>query len=421
MASKCKCKCKIISLGTINKKFLLIIIHVIACLISMLIKKKTRFFSEKNDHPIVYCIIYSLGLCFSFIFLVIYKLYNKKKEQANKTDIEQNYLISLLVPNQTKVISIIEKFLFISLVAGIDYLSLAISSFFLIYGGNYINSWPVIIISMTLFSYLFLKVKLYSHHYLSMSIIIILGLLYNVLLEVFTKENMEKNYIYFIAFFCSEILNSLVYFLYKYYMHIKYIISFEILFYQGLIELSFGIITLIITTSINKVDNFIAFCKDLDVKEGLLIAALILTNFISSIFMITIINIFSPFHIFLSNALTDFLSFFSVIYISKGLNNKGEKIDAYVIILCILFFIIGLFMILIYIEIIQLDFCGLSNMTIKNIQLRAQLDCLENIEKNEDDKYGIDTKGDEYTIELTEDNFYRAISFDSNSPNNINE
>ena len=399
MASKCKCKCKIISLGTINKKFLLIIIHVIACLISMLIKKKTKFFSEKNDHPIVYCIIYSLGLCFSFIFLVIYKLYNKKKEQANKTDIEQNYLISLLVPNQTKVISIIEKFLFISLV----------------------NSWPVIIISMTLFSYLFLKVKLYKHHYLSMVIIIIIGLFYNVLLDVFDKENMKNNYKFFITFLCSEILNSLVYFLYKYYMHIKYIISFEIIFYQGIIELIFGIITLIITTSINKVDNFIAFCNELNAKEGLLIAALILTNFISSIFMITIINIFSPFHIFLSTALTDFLSFFSVIYTSKGLNNKGEKIEAYVIILAILFFIIGLFMILIYIEIIQLDFCGLSNMTIKNIQLRAQLDCLENIEKSEDDKYGIDTKGDEYTIELTEDNSNLAISFDSNSPININE
>ena len=63
-------------------------------------------------------------------------------------------------------------------------------------------------------------------------------------------------------------------------MHIKYIISFEILFYQGLIELSFGIITLIITTSINKVDNFIDFCKKLDVKEGLLIVGLILILYI---------------------------------------------------------------------------------------------------------------------------------------------
>ena len=164
MASKCRCKCKIISLGTINKKFLLIIIHVIACLISMLIKKKTKFFSEKNDHPIVYCIIYSLGLCFSFIFLVIYKFHNKKKKR-DKIEVEQNYLISLLVPNQAKVISFMEKFLLFSLVAGLDYLSLVISSLFWIYGANYVNSWPVVIISMTLFSYLFLKMKLYRHHY----------------------------------------------------------------------------------------------------------------------------------------------------------------------------------------------------------------------------------------------------------------
>ena len=92
--------------------------------------------------------------------------------------------------------------------------------------------------------------------------------------------------------------------------------------------------------------------------------------------------------------------------------NNGEEIEAYVIVLSVLFFIICLFMILVYIEIIQLNFCGLSNMTIKNIQLRAQLDCLENIGKIEDDKNRIDTKGDGYIIELTEENSMRLTSFD---------
>ena len=410
MASKCKCKCKLISLGQINKKFLLIIILVIFSLCSMLIRTKTKFFSDKQEHPIVYCLTYSLSLCFSFIFLVIYKFHNKKKKR-DKIEVEQNYLISLLVPNQAKVISFMEKFLLFSLVAGLDYLSLVISSLFWIYGANYVNSWPVVIISMTLFSYLFLKMKLYRHHYLSIIIIIIIGLLYNVLLDVFEAKNISENYIYFITFLCTEILHSLVYFLYKYYMHIKYIISFEILFYQGLIELSFGIITLIITTSINKVDNFIDFCNELDVKEGLLIIFLIITNFISNALLITIINIFSPFHIFLADALSGFLSFFSTLIENKGMNN-GEEIEAYVIVLSVLFFIICLFMILVYIEIIQLNFCGLSNMTIKNIQLRAQLDCLENIGKIEDDKNRIDTKGDGYIIELTEENSMRLTSFD---------
>ena len=194
MASKCKCKCKLISLGQINKKFLLIIILVIFSLCSMLIRTKTKFFSDKQEHPIVYCLTYSLSLCFSFIFLVIYKFHNKKKKR-DKIEVEQNYLISLLVPNQAKVISFMEKFLLFSLVAGLDYLSLVISSLFWIYGANYVNSWPVVIISMTLFSYLFLKMKLYRHHYLSIIIIIIIGLLYNVLLDVFEAKNISENYI----------------------------------------------------------------------------------------------------------------------------------------------------------------------------------------------------------------------------------
>ena len=72
-------------------------------------------------------------------------------------------------------------------------------------------------------------------------------------------------------------------------------------------------------------------------------------------------------------------------------------------------------MILVYIEIIQLNFCGLSNMTIKNIQLRAQLDSLTDLEKSEDDKRGIDTKGNEYTIELMEDNSMDKLNIDNYS------
>jgi hypothetical protein len=72
-------------------------------------------------------------------------------------------------------------------------------------------------------------------------------------------------------------------------------------------------------------------------------------------------------------------------------------------------------MILVYIEIIQLNFCGLSNMTIKNIQLRAQLDSLTDAGKSEDDKRGIDSKGNEYIFELMEDNLMNKDSIDSNN------
>ena len=414
MVSKCKCKCKSLSLGTISKKFIFIIIQIIVNFGLMAIKRQSQFFQETNRHPIVYCITYSLGLCLSFILLLIYKKRNKK---IIHSDVEQNNLITAPIQQKVVSISIIEKFLLFSLVAGLDYLSMAISALFWTNKAKYINDWPIIIIFMALFSYLILKVKLYRHHYVSMFTIIILGMLYNILMEVFDPENMKKNYEFFIAFFCTEIINAFIFFLYKYYMLIKFLISFEILFYQGLIELLFGIITLIITTSIDKEDNFFVFCKDLNndeykPKQILLCVALIVVNFLNTSLVITIIDYFSPFYTFLSNALSDFLFFFLYLY---ELQNQEEKIilEAYVIILCVLFLILCIFMILVYIEIIQLNFCGLSNMTIKNIQLRAQLDSLTDAGKSEDDKKGIDSKGNEYTIELMEDNSMDMASINS--------
>ena len=42
-------------------------------------------------------------------------------------------------------------------------------------------------------------------------------------------------------------------------------------------------------------------------------------------------------------------------------------------------------MILVFIEIIQLNFCGLSTMTKKNIELRARLDAMLNDDNNDDE------------------------------------
>ena len=317
MVSKCKCKCKSLSLGTINKKFIFIIIQVVVNFGLMAIKRQSQFFQETNRHPIVYCITYSLGLCLSFILLLIYKKRNKK---IIHSDVEQNNLIAFTAPIQQKVvsISIIEKFLLFSLVAGLDYLSMAISALFWTNKAKYINDWPIIIVFMALFSYLILKVKLYRHHYVSMFTIIILGILYNILMEVFDSKNMSENYEFFIAFFCTEIINAFIFFLYKYYMLIKFLISFEILFYQGLIELILGIITLLITTSIDKVDNFFTFCDALNEdtkkpKQILLFVALIVITFLNTSLIITIIDYFSPFYIFLTNALSDFFFFFLLI------------------------------------------------------------------------------------------------------------
>ena len=346
-----------------------------------------------------------------FILLLIYKKRNKNKSRINSEEIEQNY------PNapinnkeQEKGISAKNKFLMILFVSSIDYIAMFLSSYFWITDKNYINTWPVNIIFMTLFSYWILKTKLYKHHYLAIATIIIFGIIYNIIMDVFTYENITKNYKNYISFFFTEILFSLNYFLIKYLMHIKYMISYEILFYEGVFELALGIITYIITTSINKLDNFIDFCKE--IKENplqvLVIIGLIIINFLYNTFLFIIIDAFSPFHIFLSNVLSEFIVFIYTFF------EFNENYDYTKIILGFILLILCLFMILVYIEIIELNFCGLSNMTIKNIELRARLDSLIDKVKSDDNNKKIDLKGNEYTIELKEDNFSDRQSIDSN-------
>ena len=67
-------------------------------------------------------------------------------------------------------------------------------------------------------------------------------------------------------------------------------------------------------------------------------------------------------------------------------------------------------MVLVFIEIIHLNFCGLSYMTKKNIEERARIDAMQNDDNDNDDKNDcyIKNKDDEtinlgeYSIELKE-------------------
>ena len=101
--------------------------------------------------------------------------------------------------------------------------------------------------------------------------------------------------------------------------------------------------------------------------------------------------------------------------------NISSKIN--ITIICSIFLVLCLFMSLIFIEIIQLNFCGLSTMTKKNIEERARIDSMLNDENDNDedikennkekkseniDEKRISIKG--YSVELNE------LSIDKNTP-----
>ena len=369
MSKKCK-----ISLGKINRYISLIFLALLPYALLSYVEEESKFFNENNLHPIIYSIIYSLGLCLSFIFLIIYKIRNRTRTEKNSSLLIEN--INISIHFGVKKISKKEKFLWILLVSVIDFLSNNIYNIYWINFNNYLNIWASTITFMSLFSFFLLNKKLY--------------ILYNIVFDRFSIKNIKAYYDYYLAFFSSDILLNLSLVLYKFLIMKKYIVSYEILFYRGLIELILSIITLIITTKCGFIDSFWQFVDEIDSTEIFIIISLIFINFVYYSLILIIIDFFSPFHIFLLGILSEFILYFFLI----------DKFEIYILIIGIIFIGISLFTILIFIEIIELNCFGLSKMTKKNIELRAKLDSIINETDYEGEK-GIDYK--EYSIDLIND------------------
>ena len=180
-------------------------------------------------------------------------------------------------------------------------------------------------------------------------------------------------------------------------MLIKYIKSYEILSFEGLIVLILSIITLIIAIKIGYINNFWNYYENIDIKEIIIFVSMTLISFISGILMLIIIDIFSPFYNLLSDNIQDMIYFFYSL----------KEINLSTILSTFVFLIIYIFMVLIFIELIELNFLGLSKMTKKNIELRAQLESIESNEYDINDTNDSILEGyiiyDENGIELNND------------------
>ena len=82
--------------------------------------------------------------------------------------------------------------LWVLLLSIISFIDILLFSFILFKFDNYLNFWPFYIIFLSIFSFLILKNKLYKHHYISIIIITILGLLYNIISNKLSFESIKK-------------------------------------------------------------------------------------------------------------------------------------------------------------------------------------------------------------------------------------
>ena len=390
-------KCNVISIGKINKNIFIVLLGGIIYTGFLFVQKHSKLFRGKNNHPIIYTLMHSISLSLSFILLIIYHIKNKKKNSKSIPTLTENSYKDKQDMGKIKISWKI-KLLWILLVAAIDFICYAISNYLIEPDDYYLGIMQINIIFMVIFSYFILKMKLHKHHYLCLFTIVLKCIVYSIVFEVYKYFN-KTVILPFIILFIIEISFCLVYTLYKYYMQIKYINTYELMFFQGLIELLFSIITLIITTKYGFVDNFndfINFLRD-NKTEIPIIISLIIIHFIYMIIFYKTIEIFNHFYLFISVLLSEYTVFFVNI---KELYPKQ-------IIAGIILMVVCSFMILVFVEIIELNFCGISAMTKKNIELRAKIDCMitnnndiNNIKGDNDDDEDtfIDLK--DYTLEV---------------------
>ena len=389
------CQHKIISLGKTNKFLFLILIGAALSLALPFVENQSQFFAEVNTHPVMYSMTYSIGLSLTFTLLIIFKIRNKRNNNNTRNSVGsiRSDIFPFNSVSPSKMESRKKKFLWILLVSGIDFTAYILFCIYWVTLSNYINTWGMSLFFMSLLSRFILQNKLYKHHYLSIVSVVICGFIYNLFMDIFNREKMEKSYVTYIMQLLVSCLVSLVNILYKYLMDRIYINSYEILFVEGLIELTLGIITLVITTSIGVIDNFFVFIDELNQKEIIIYISLILIQFLLYSVHIMIIDLFSPFHILLISIIKDFLLFF--IYFNK--ENLGIS----------LFLIIGIgicicmLMLLVFTEIIELNFLGLSTMTKKNIELRSQFDSSAIIVLDDETEKEVNFEG--YVLDLDDE------------------
>ena len=337
MFNKCR-KCNYINLGKTNRYIFLILIEALLSCASDIIEKKSKFFTQKNLVTFIYSICDSLGYSLSFILFIIYKIRNKRKNNnANQ-----------LIIRQTNInkISWKKKMLWVLLISIISFIDILLFSFNLFKFDNYLNFYPFYIIFLSIFSFLILKNKLYKHHFISIITITILILLNNILSNNLTIDSIKENYIFYLLGIVNMIFYSLELVLYKYCMLIKYIKSYEILFFGGLIILALSIISLIIAIKIGYIDNFRNYYENIDKIEVIIFISLSLINFIYGILLLIIIDIFSPFYMLLADKVENLIYFFYT------LNENDLSFTLFFF----FFLIIYIFMVLVFIELFELNF-----------------------------------------------------------------
>ena len=228
------------------------------------------------------------------------------------------------------------------------------------------------IIYYLIFGKLILDNKIYKHHFISLIIIlfnlIILTLNYIIYFKMKTIKVVIYN-LFYNFLFCLSYVSG------KKYLNIFYIPPYQLMVNIGLITsfllLVYDIIVFIVVNN-DKKDFYgiiLGFKKNSSLSRILLFVADVIFYFFANVGIWLTVYYFTPYHFIISESICEYI-FYTYDYLNKG---KYEKND---VILYFIVYIINLFFIFVFNEIIILNFCKLSYNIKINIKKREKNDTI---------------------------------------------
>ena len=343
----------IIGLGKIDKKLIPILVGAIFSILTRLLIKfeDTTLFKHKIIPNLISVFSYTFAL-FPYIILIIRsKNVHYHKNENIRVDSKE------LIYNDNYIKQIRGKFGYILLNSVLYF----IQGILLLYSIKIkSNSWIWEILFTTLFYYLFFKIMLYKHHYISIALIIILGFIIILVFENL-QNDISNNLLPLCLRFLMEIIKSLHDVIDKYLMEKKYCSVYEISLFTGLFNLILFTILSIFNYYYLKIDDFEEFINNFNKTEFLVIIGFGIVQLGLCLSFLFTNRENTPCHIFIIAVLGQFANL--------------VDFSTYPIVI-IVFLIFLLFLSLIFTEIIEINVCKLSYNTKRNIAKRAEIENL---------------------------------------------
>ena len=371
----------LINLGQIDKNLIPIIVGCIICFLNRLLNQYKGTLLYKNI--IITGIFISMSRFLAVIPYLRFRIKTKQLKNIDNKNIYKNTITYIYVDNQKKIVR--GKNIYIILTALIYLIQ---QMMFIATFEVKTNSWIWIILITSIFYYLIFKIKLYRHHFLTSILILLIGGFIDSILDNVIND-INSHLVLLIIKFIREALFSLYNVMAKYVMEKKFVSVYEFSFYIGTISLILLIIFSIFDYAFFGIDDYKEYFNNFNGTEFLVMVGVIITQFGINLSSLFTVKNNSPCHTFIM---------FVFGQLAYYINLEGNSI---LVIICL---ILILFLSLIFNEIIEINFCGLSKNTRRNIMLRAETEENLYITKND-------------TIDSTNSDYDNLIELEVNTNN----